>query len=154
VTDFRVAVESGERGRVFVRVPFDPAVEWGSRGRVYVTGTIAGHPFDGSLGVRAGVVFLPLSKDWRAAAGVAVGQSVEVRLTPTTSAGPDLPADLATALAAAPAAAAAYAALSGFYQRSYVSWVAAAKAAPTRTRRIATAVDRLGAGHKLPTGDG
>jgi hypothetical protein len=79
-------VQAGERGRVFIRIPFDPAQRWGSRGRAYVRGTIAGHPVDGSLGVRAGEVFLPLSKPWRSAAGVEIGQSVAVRLAPRSQA--------------------------------------------------------------------
>lgn len=149
---FDTQVQAGERGRVFVQIPFDPARQWGARGRVYVTGTIAGHPVDGSLGVRAGVLFLPLSKQWRAAAGVEVGQSVQVRLAPATGESPQLPADLAAALAAAPAADTAYHQLSTFYQRSYVAWVTGAKTATTRATRIGTAVDRLAAGHKLPTG--
>lgn len=149
---FRAEVETGDRGRVFVRIPFDPAHQWGSRGRVYITGTIAGHPVDGSLGVRGGVVLLPLSKQWRAAAGVEPGHPVDVRLAPSTGQPPDLPPDLAAALTAAPAAQTAYHQLATFYQRSYVGWLLEAKTPATRDRRLTTAIARLAAGRKLPTG--
>lgn len=59
-----------------------------------------------------------------------------------------LPDDLTRALAADPAAESFFRGLSGFYQREYVGWVEAAKAADTRERRVREVVELLRQGRK------
>ena len=62
----------------------------------------------------------------------------------TTSAKfPNVPADFAAALRASPAVAARFAALSPSHRREYLTWIAEAKLAATRARRIARAVEMI-----------
>ena len=61
---------------------------------------------------------------------------------------PPLPDDLAAALAAVPAAAAQFAAFPPSCRRDYLGWIAEAKTAPTRARRIVTTVEWSAAGKR------
>lgn len=62
---------------------------------------------------------------------------------------PTAPADLAAALASLPAAAACFTRLPPSQQREYIDWLASAKRSQTRARRLAQALDKLGAGQRL-----
>ena len=55
-----------------------------------------------------------------------------------------LPADISEALKAAPAAGARFVALPPSHRGEYLRWIAEAKKPPTRARRIAHMVRRLG----------
>ncbi len=50
---FDTVVSSGERGRVFINLPFVPQAVWGNAVR-YVKGTLNEVEFHASVGVRAG----------------------------------------------------------------------------------------------------
>lgn len=69
------------------------------------------------------------------------------------SAGPDippgLPAELTEALAANPLAAENFEALAPSYRKQYIGWVAVAKRAETRQRRVAESIALLERGEKL-----
>ena len=69
-----------DRGHVRLPLPFDPRDMWGRKPRHYVSGTIAGTPFDGSVGFQSGQIFLVLSKEFRQQAGIESGTSVPVTL--------------------------------------------------------------------------
>jgi hypothetical protein len=147
---FSATVESGERGRVFVRIPFDPNEVWGKKARHYVRGTLAGTPFETSLGARGGVVFFPIGKELRATAGVDVGSTVKVVIVPTeaTSVGP--PEDLDAALRRSKAARAFFDGLTPFARNQWIGWITSAKREETRKGRVAKAVKQLAAEQKLP----
>jgi len=72
VKSFTAKVEVGERGRVFINIPFDPHAEWGKKTRHYVRGTIQDVPYSGSLGIR-GSAFMPLAKEVREKANISLG---------------------------------------------------------------------------------
>jgi uncharacterized protein YdeI (YjbR/CyaY-like superfamily) len=65
----------------------------------------------------------------------------------------DVPLDIDQALAADPAAARAFAHLAPSHAREYLTWIAEAKRAATRQKRIAGMIDRL-KGPKTQRGNG
>jgi len=136
VNEFEVDVESDERGRVFIVLPFDPSAEWGSKRRHYVRGEISGASFEGSLGSRSGEAFMPLNKDLRARAGIEPGARVTVRMEPAEEApSAELPPELEQTLGGDPEARRFFEGLSPFYRNQYAEWVAGAKKAETRASR-------------------
>ena len=90
---FTTALIEGHKGVTAVIVPFDPEAVWDSkpvaldaRRRGYlVRGTINGAPFDGWIGFRWGKFFIIVEPALRRAAKTAVGELVEVVVSPTTS---------------------------------------------------------------------
>lgn len=145
---FETSVEAGERGRIFIPVPFDPAEAWGRKARHHVAGTINGAAFQGSLGVRGGAYFFPLNKEMQQKAGVAPGDRVRVIMAPAEAAESEVPGELAAALAAEPEAGRFFEGLSAFYRNQYVGWVTGAKKAETRDSRVREVVELLRAGKK------
>jgi bacteriocin resistance YdeI/OmpD-like protein/uncharacterized protein DUF1905 len=145
---FKAVVEADDRGRVSITVPFDPSAVWGARRRHHVSGTLNGHPFEGSLGVRGARVFFPLAKRLRAEAGIEPGDVIEVTPAPAADRSESVPPELAQALVADPTAEAFFAGLSGFYRRQYAEWIIGAKQPVTRQRRVAQVVDLLRRGRK------
>lgn len=146
--EFKTNVESGERGRIFIVLPFDPTESWGKKSRHYVKGTINGAEFAGSLGSRGGGYFMPLNKDLQKSAAVAPGDAVTVVMQPDEAQGKELANDLDSALAAAPEAAGFFEGLSAFYRNTYISWIESAKKPETRTARITETIELLKAGKK------
>lgn len=65
---------------------------------------------------------------------------------------PEVPADLASALADQAAAAQCFARLPPSQQREYIQWLDSAKRPETRTRRLASALEKLGRGQRLAGG--
>jgi len=143
---FETTVESGERGRVFITIPFDPKTVWGKQSRYYVKGTINQTPYDGSLGTRAGVVFMPLNKALQQAAHLKPGDRVQVVMESAEAVREALPDDFKSALSSTPEAAKFFDGLTAFYHNTYVEWIVSAKKADTRRDRIIQAVDLLKAG--------
>lgn len=146
---FDATVESGDRGRVFISVPFDPAETWGRKPRHHVAGTIGGMAFTGSLGTRGGgAYFFPLNKELQQKAGVSPGDTVRVTMAPAAPAEAGLPEELAAALEGEPEAAEFFGGLSAFYRNQYVGWITGAKRAETREGRVRETVELLKAGKK------
>jgi hypothetical protein len=146
--EFDTALEADERGRVRVRMPFDPSEIWGKRQRHYIRGTLNGVEFEGSLGSRGGAWFFPVNKALRQQVGIGPGDDVHVVVEPGESAEAGPPGDLARALADEPQAREFFAGLSGFYQRQYVGWIEGAKKAETRVSRVAEVIELLKQGRK------
>jgi Bacteriocin-protection, YdeI or OmpD-Associated/Domain of unknown function (DUF1905) len=136
VKEFEVVVDSDERGRVFIVLPFDPSAEWGSKRRHYVRGEVAGAAFEGSLGSRGGKAFMPLNKELRERGGIEPGARVTVRMEPADEApSADVPPELEQALGGDAEARRFFDGLSTFYRNQYAEWVAGAKQAETRESR-------------------
>jgi len=57
---FRARLEGGEKGRVYLVLPFDPEKAWGPRARYHVRGTINGQKVRGALEQFSKGYFLPL----------------------------------------------------------------------------------------------
>lgn len=65
---------------------------------------------------------------------------------------PPVPEDLAAALAGNTAASQFFVSLPPSQQREYIAWLDSAKRSETRSRRLATALDKLGRGQRLAGG--
>jgi Bacteriocin-protection, YdeI or OmpD-Associated/Domain of unknown function (DUF1905) len=107
----------------------------GKRPRVLIT--VNGHAWKSRVAIMRGRYLLGLSNANRQAAGVEIGEEVEVDLEfdpePPTVAEPE---DLARALDADPAARAAYDRLAHTHRRRHVHAIESAKRPETRRRRI------------------
>jgi hypothetical protein len=143
---FTVERERAAETSARFRVPVDLAELYG-RARPPLKVTIRGHTWPTTPGVYAGVAYIGLNKDVRAAAGVDAGDrvrvSIELDTEPRTVAVPD---DLRSALGADDAAQEAFDKLSYTHRREYVEWVEEAKRPETRARRVAGTVEGVLAG--------
>jgi hypothetical protein len=129
-----------------LEVPADVIATLGTSKRPPVIVSLAGYSYRSTVAVMGGVFMIPLSKANREAAGVQGGDQVEVTLeldlAPRTV---ELPEDLAAALEARSGARAAFDAAAPSTRKEFVRQVESAKAAETRTRRIAAIVEKLAA---------
>ena len=145
---FEATIEAGERGRVFITIPFRPQEAWGKQSRYYVSGTINGTAYSGSLGIRDGVFFMPVNKELQQAAGSAPGNRVSVTMDAHTAQATATPDDLEHAFSAAPDASEFFDNLTPFQRSTYVKWITGAKKSDTRAARVEEAVRMLRAGKK------
>ncbi|GAA1799758.1 YdeI/OmpD-associated family protein [Actinomadura chokoriensis] len=140
---FRTIVEPPEPMRG-LEVPPEVVEALGAGARPPVTITVNGHTWRSRVAIMRGRHLLGLSNANRTAAGVAVGDEVEVGLELDTE--PRVvtePADFARALDADPAARAAYDALTDGRKREHVRAIESAKKPETRLRRIEKAITAL-----------
>lgn len=140
---FRAVVEPPEPMRG-LEVPPEVVEALGGGARPPVTITVNGHSWKSRVAIMRGRHLLGLSHANRAAAGVAVGDEVEVEVEVDTE--PRVvvePADFARALDGDPAARAAYDALPPGRRREHVRAIESAKKPETRRRRIEKAVAAL-----------
>ncbi|MFC0430514.1 YdeI/OmpD-associated family protein [Kutzneria buriramensis] len=149
VRRFVTTVRAGERGRVFLPVPFDPDQTWGVKVRHHVTGTVNDIRLRGvieAFGTDRGIALTPA---WRRDNGLAPGVRVEVVLAPEGPQRDDLAEDIAVALEANPTAGAFFDSLAQFYRRAYLRWIDGTKHRPElRAARIAEVIELLEAGVK------
>ena len=83
------------------------------------------------------------------AAGAAMGDDVTLEISPLCAEpDPDVPADLARALADAPEARAAWEDTTTIARLDWIYWMTTAKQSKTRAKRIATACDMLVSGKR------
>jgi hypothetical protein len=135
----------------FVRIPFNVEEVYGSRGQVKVRGAVNGQPYRGSAMPQGdGSHYLVVNKALRDAAGAIIGDTVQVEMEPDAEGRQvEVPGDLRAAVDADSAAREAFGRFSYSHQKAYVEWIQGAKAAATRQRRIARAVEMLAAGQRL-----
>lgn len=130
-----------------VEVPAEVIATLGAEARPPVVVTLNGHSWRSRLARMRGQGLIGISAAQRNAAGVALGDVVEVELlrddAPREVAEP---AELAAALDSSPAARAAFARLPFGLKRKHVAEIEAAKSAQTRRRRIDRLVETLGGG--------
>ncbi|WP_018349208.1 YdeI/OmpD-associated family protein [Longispora albida] len=140
---FRTLVEPPEPMRG-LEVPPEVMEELGGGARPPVTITINGHSWQSRVAILRGRHLLGLSNANRRAAGVEIGEEIEVELELDTE--PRVvaePADFAQALDENPAARAAYDSLAYSHKREHVRAVESAKKPETRQRRIEKAITTL-----------
>ena len=122
----------------------DQVAQLGGGKRAAVVVRIGGREARLRIAVMGGVAVIGLSKANRALLRVEIGQAVDAEVAldeaPRTV---DIPDDLAEALASEPALRARFDGLAFTHQRELVEWVADAKRAETRQRRVAGTLDRL-----------
>jgi bifunctional DNA-binding transcriptional regulator/antitoxin component of YhaV-PrlF toxin-antitoxin module len=142
--------ESGRGGGRWVQVPFDAREVFGEA-RPAVRGTVNGTPLRSRLSVYGGVTYLGRRREIREAAGIEVGDLVEVVLE--LDGAPrevSLPAELEAALVADGGLRATFDALAFTHRREYAEWVGGAKREETRARRAAKAIEMLRDGVRHP----
>ncbi len=136
-----------------VQLPGPASEQLPSRGQVAVHATLKGHPFqtvvepDGRRGH-----WVRIGRALRAAAGADPGDTVELTLAVTPDwPEPDLPEDLAVAMAAAPTAVhTLWHDITPMARWEWVRWVGATKSPKTRQRRVAVAVSKMDDGKRRP----
>ena len=134
----------------FLRLPSAASTALPSRGMVGVDGVLNGQPFTALLQPDGeGGHWLKLPRALWQAAGADAGIEVSLALAPAQQE-PELPLphDLRQALSTAPAAQAQWNTLTPAARRDFIQWLATAKQAETRRRRIHTACDMLAAGKR------
>lgn len=140
---FRAKLETDDGSSAFVRIPFDVKAVFG-KARPPVRATLNGYEFQSTLTPYGGMHYLGVNQKVRAAAGVNIGDRVEVGIeadeTPRVI---KPPADLARALKTSPAAQARWKQLSYTHQREYVEAIEEAKKPETRARRITKTIEQL-----------
>ena len=131
-------------------MPFDAKAAFGSA-RPPVRCTINGMEYRSRLSVYGGSTYLGLRSDLRKAAGLSVGDAVEVTMEVDVAPREvEVPPALAAALAGDDGARAAYEALSFTHRKEYAQWIGEAKREETRERRVAKAIVMLNEGTKHP----
>ena len=147
---FTATLEDVGSGGRWVTVTFDGREEFGAA-RAPVKGTINGTPFRSRLAVYGGVTYLGLRREIRDAAGIEVGDEVDVMLERDDEPREvELPPALAEALERDDEARRAYEALSFTHRKEYADWIAEAKRDETRDRRVEKALTMLREGTKTP----
>ncbi|MFI5531612.1 YdeI/OmpD-associated family protein [Kitasatospora sp. NPDC051853] len=137
---FRTQVEPPEPMRG-LEVPPEVVAALGGGARPPVVITVEGHSWRSRVAVLRGRHLLGLSNANRRAAGVEIGEEVEVELALDTEPRTvELPDDFAAALDAEPTARAAYELLTDSRKREHVRAVEGAKKPETRRGRIEKAV--------------
>ena len=137
-------------GERHVVVPLDVRALWGEA-RPPVRGTVNGVPFRSRLAVYGGETMLGLTNAFRASAGIAEGDEVEVVMERDDAPREvEVPPALQAALDGDAVARAAYERLSFTHRREYADWIAQAKQETTRSRRLGRAIEMLRDGVKTP----
>ncbi len=139
---FRTTLLKGDGDTTGFVVPEAVVEAFGQGKRPKVRVTINGRfSYPNTVAVMGGQFMIGVSKERRALAGVAAGETIEVSLALDTAPRVmEVPNDLRAALDADPAAAAHFATLSYSSQRRHIEPIIAAKAPETRARRIAKSV--------------
>jgi hypothetical protein len=115
--------------------------------RFPVAATINGHTWRTTVTRMGGEHLLGLNKAVRQAAGAEAGDTVEVLIELDTAPREvEVPEALAAALAGDPEAQRGFEGLSYTHRKEYATWIAEAKKAETRERRVAQALEMLRAG--------
>jgi hypothetical protein len=142
---FSGRLEAARGGGAYVVLPDDVLAALGGASRMRVTGRLNGVTFASStMPLGGGAVCLGLHKATREAAGVGIGDVIDLEvawdLRPRVL---EVPDDLTAALAGDAAAAAAFERLSFSHRREYVQWITEAKKPETRARRVAQTLEKL-----------
>jgi len=138
---------------MYVDVPREVLESLGPARRPAVRVVINGVELRTTLSAYGGGAQIGLRREIREAAGVAPGETFEVRIELDVA--PrivEVPDDLAAVFIADPEAKRIYEGLSFTNRKEYVGWVLAAKTPATRTRRVAEAPALLKGGRRTPLG--
>jgi hypothetical protein len=143
VQRFAARVSKNDSGGHTAVVPFDPKAAFGIV-RAPVRATVNGYTFRTRLARYGGIDYIGFNREVREAAGIAAGDLLEIELEldeePRTV---EVPDELAAALAADTDARATFEALAPSHRRELAGWVAEAKRADTKARRVERALERL-----------
>ncbi len=141
---FRAVIEQSGKTAAGIHVPPEVVAALGPSRKPAVRATINGFTYRSSVAVLGGEFMLGIPPEFRAGAGVAAGDEVEVDLELDTQPREvTVPPDLAAALKRDAAAQRTFDALSYSNKRRLVIPIEAAKVLETRQRRIAKTVAML-----------
>jgi Bacteriocin-protection, YdeI or OmpD-Associated/Domain of unknown function (DUF1905) len=146
VGEDRFSAEVVPRGNAAAVVLDAELVERAGEGarRFPVRATINGHSWRSVVTPMGGEFLLGLSREIRGAAGIEIGEVVEVHVVRDDSPRElELPEELAASLDQDPEAAERFAALAPSHRREYARWVGSAKQPATRQRRAAQALEKI-----------
>ncbi|MFL1484944.1 YdeI/OmpD-associated family protein [Marinobacter sp. LN3S78] len=134
----------------FVILPKEASDGLPRRGRTTVAGALNGHRFQETLEPDGQLShWLRVSRELRDTADVNVGDTVTLEIRPVEQEPePEVPPDLAEALAAAPEARQVWDGTTTIARLDWIHWVVSAKQAKTRAKRIRDACDMLAEGKK------
>lgn len=135
---------------LFLRVPADASARLGTRSMVSVEGSFAGQPLLATLQPDGeGGHWLKVDRPLLDAAGVDEGDAVHLEMARATiEPEPEVPDDLASALADHPAALATWRDITAVARRDWIAWVTSGRKAETRSKRIGVACDKLAKGQR------
>jgi Bacteriocin-protection, YdeI or OmpD-Associated/Domain of unknown function (DUF1905) len=146
---FGAVVEQRDRGYA-IRLPFDPKSAFG-KVRAPVVVTVNGHGFRTTTMRYGDIDYIGLNREVRDQTRLAAGTSASFLVEADTARREvEVPEALALALCGDAAAREAFNGLSYTHRREYARWIAEAKRADTRERRVARAMTMLRAGVKTP----
>lgn len=119
----------------FLIIPAELAVEWGP-GPIAVRGTISGTAFRGSASRGEGQLRIPIPRELRERAGVAIGDTVDVAIELDPNPRPlSVPEELRAVFRHHPELARLFDKLPPSLRRAWAAYVEEAKRPETRTRR-------------------
>jgi hypothetical protein len=136
-----------------IRLPKEASEQLPSRGQVAVHASIGGHSFDTVVepdGRRGH--WIRIDTDLRGAAGVDRGDAVELSIEVASEwPEPEVPDDLATALAGAPAEIReVWNDITPMARWEWVRWVQATRSPQTRQRRVEVSISKMDHGKRRP----
>jgi hypothetical protein len=141
---FRTVIEPATGGGAAAQIPPDVTAALGGRKQMRVTGTLNGHPMRTSTMPYRGGFYVGLHKAAREAAGVEIGDEVELELTRDDSPRMlELPPELEAAFAAEPVLRERFDGLSFSRRRDLAGPIAEAKKPETRAARLEKALSAL-----------
>jgi Bacteriocin-protection, YdeI or OmpD-Associated/Domain of unknown function (DUF1905) len=115
--------------------------------RFPIRATVNGYTWRGSVARMGGEFLVGLNREVRNGAGVEAGDSAEVTLELDTEPREvEVPEDLAAALASDAEAKARFESMAFTHRKEHVRWVADAKRAETRERRVREALEMIRSG--------
>jgi hypothetical protein len=147
---FRGVIEAAGSGGATVPLPFDPKEVFG-KARAPVRGAVNRAPFRSTVAIYGGVAYLGITKALREEAGADIGDEVDVEIElDDAPRDVDVPPELAAVLERDAEAARAFEKLSYTHRKEYARWIAEAKRAETKQRRIAKVAEMLRKGVRTP----
>ncbi|MEL7001467.1 MAG: YdeI/OmpD-associated family protein [Bacteroidota bacterium] len=150
---FEAVIETSDTsGGAWVTVPFDVKDVFGTKGQVKVKASLDGHSYEGSIAnMGTGGHILIVKKEIRKAINKDIGDTITVKLAKDTSERTvEIPVELEKVLDENKDASQFYNSLSYTNRKEYAQWIATAKRAETKEKRLAETLRRLNEGIKNP----
>lgn len=139
----------GDAPWTFVILPKSASDKLPRRGRTTVEGTLNSHNFQATLEPDGKLShWLKVESKLLEAAGISIGDTVELEIESVQEPEPEVPPDFDEALASAPKAKAVWEDTTTIARVDWIHWITSAKQAKTRVKRIHDACDMLASGKR------
>jgi hypothetical protein len=140
--EFTATLQQEGKTATGIHVPDEVLEQLGGGRKPAVAVTLNGFTFHTTLGSMGGRAMIPVSAERRGAAGVSAGDVLQVGIVLAAAPATEVPDDLAAALAEH-GLRARFDALAPSHRKEHVRAIVEAKAADTRARRIAKAIEKI-----------